>query len=162
MTKPLTERVKADREEMARQVKMLAEGLGATVTRKNDNEGEKSRAIDLYIATPRGLNVSVGFDGAHANSDTYVLSWHLSTETPELLTDAFGDVNPYHFSKATDVAHGFADLVQKIQKSLGMAADGSAFRPPEEVKAIKIANNARYEAMVANSRKMRPTGPGQH
>lgn len=153
MTKPLTESVKADRNEMTRQVTLLAESLGANVTRIEGGEYPGPRAIHLSIETPRGLHVSVSFDGARRQPDTHVLSWNMNTDSPDLLTDAFGNINPHHFSKATHTAGDFSSLAQKLQRGLEMAADGRAFRPAEEVAAIKVASRARYAAMVEKSRK---------
>lgn len=152
----LTERKKADRAQMATAVAMLAATHGATV--EIEPEGVNSihpRAVVVNIRAPRGLLVSIDFDGQSCQPDVHVVSWHMATDVDTCLADAFvpcGGVNSYHHRKATDVAEGFEALCATLDKRLAMAADGSAFDDARMAAAIARAGEtaaercARYDA----------------
>lgn len=153
MTKPLTASVKADRTEMARQIEELAKLHGASVSRTEGGSRPGPRAIRLDIKAAEGLCVGITLDGGSREPDSYSLNWNFDFESKALFTDAFGGVNPHHHSKAHHYISGFPALVQALGRGLEMAADGSAFRPPEEAAQIVAANKARYVAMVEKSRR---------
>jgi hypothetical protein len=123
----LTERRKADRALMAGTVAELAvmHGLSAVVT----GEQHVSRQTSVELAGPHGLKTAVRFRGNTPQSapDTYVLSWHGVKAPWQLWPGAFGDVNPYHGTKATDVARGFDALLGLLERRFAAIADGSAF-----------------------------------
>lgn len=153
MTKPLSASVKADRTEMARQIEELVKLHGASVSRSEGGLSPGPRAIRLDIKAAQGLCVGVTFDGGAREPDSHSLNWNFDFDSKTLFTDAFGGVNPHHHSKAHHYMNGFPALVQALGRGLEMAADGSAFRPPEEAAQIVAANKARYVAMVENSRR---------
>lgn len=125
----LTERRKADRERMACELIAIAAQHGAAVDRLDDD----ARGIHLTIDAPGGLSVRLSLDGASCQPDTHVIPWHIGLDLPRgpvnvRLDPAFGEVNPYHFCKATHVARGWPALFANIDRGLRMAADGSAYR----------------------------------
>jgi hypothetical protein len=133
----LTERRKADRAVMVKQVAALAEGHGITAEVRSGGRGplsDASRAVSVNLAGPHTLGLTVIFDGNSPQSepDTYVLSWHMRPRADEgkgrqLAPHAFGSVNSYHGHKATDVARGFAQLYYLLSRRFAAIADGSAF-----------------------------------
>ncbi|KWT98133.1 MULTISPECIES: hypothetical protein [unclassified Variovorax] len=124
---------KGDRELMAKGVEKLVRDCGATSTRREGGEYPGPRGIHVEIDTPRGLQVTVYFNGYSSQPDVYVLSWHMDLESDDTLSPAIfgGNVNPHHFRKATYVAHGYDDLCEKLRKGLDMAISGVAFRERE-------------------------------
>lgn len=128
MTRHLTERRKADREIMAREVVALATSLGAQAAIL---PGFTARELCVHIETPQGLRLSVDFDGnsPHVRPDTYVLSWYIDHARETKLAPAFGNVNPYHWRKATGVVRGFPELLEILRHRLGQVRDGTAFQP---------------------------------
>lgn len=120
----LSERRHADRCQMAAELTALAELLGATV----ETTSEHARHIRLDITAKHGLLTSVELDGQSWQPDIHVIPWHLAHTCQEKLSPAFGQVNPYHFRKATHVAYGWAQLLQDIERGLSSAADRSAFQ----------------------------------
>lgn len=129
----LTARRKADRAEMARQVAALAAGYGITAT--TCIYGPRHRAVDL--SGPRGLGVTVNFDGSLGRAaDTYVLSWHVALRSEARLHPGmFGRVNPSHGQKATDVAYGFDQLLRILRERFEVIRNGSAFAAEAEAPA---------------------------
>jgi hypothetical protein len=129
MTRTLTERRKADREIMAQQVFDMAFDLGASAAMILP--GFNPREICVHIETPQGLRLSVNFNGKspQRKPDTYVLSWHMGHDATAKLAPAFGDVNPHHWRKSTDVVHGYAALLELLRRRLGQVLDGTAFQP---------------------------------
>lgn len=125
----LTERRKADREEMARQIRALCVELGAEIERTE----EPPRGFLLRIETPGGLCAWVGLSGDSLQPDVHVIPWH--TRGAARLVPAFGEVNPYHFGKATHVAHGWPALLANLRRGLTMARDGSAYQAPQPAAA---------------------------
>jgi hypothetical protein len=123
----LSERRKADRALMAGIVAELARvhGLNAIVT--DEQHGSRKTSVDL--AGPHGLKLTVQFRGSspQAMPDTYVLSWYGVEAGWRLAPGVFGDVNPYHGHKATDVVHGFRGLAGLLARHFAAIADGSAF-----------------------------------
>jgi hypothetical protein len=89
----LTERCRADRAEMARQVAVLAVEYGLTAWERS---GTRERSVD--VKGPHGLRLSVRFrgDSPQCEPDTYVLSWHGVDDGWRLVPVLFGDVNPHH------------------------------------------------------------------
>lgn len=124
----LTETRKADRAEMARQLVALVQSKGVPCVLE-DPSIWGPRAIMVTIEAPRGLRLSVDFDGGSTQPDTYVLSWHMKHGSTAKLRGNFApSVNTYHFRKATDIAHGFDNLLEIIAQRLDATLDGSAFQ----------------------------------
>jgi hypothetical protein len=126
----LTERRKTDRAVMAGHVEGLARshGLQAAVV----PEAPGTRHTRVVIAGPHGLSLTVHFWGStpFKTADTYVLSWHGVETGWRLFPPVFGgSVNPYHGHKATDTAHGFAQLHYLLTRRFAAIADGTAFVP---------------------------------
>lgn len=121
----LTERRKADREEMARQIRALCAELGAEV-----DETALPRGVAIEIEAPGGLCVHVLFEGDSCQPDVHVIPWF--TRSGARLVPAFGEVNPHHFGKATHVAHGSEALLAELRRGLSMACDGTAYQAPDD------------------------------
>lgn len=97
----------------------------ATCTRKVSTLDPRGLRVEIVGA--RGL--AVGITIAPRPRNSWVLSWHLSTESRDAKLRAdFGNVNPYHFGKATHVADSFAELLTKIGHGLTLARSGEAFQ----------------------------------
>lgn len=124
MTELLTARRKDHRLTMALQVVDLAGEYRFAAWQRPEKPG--TRRTDVDIACPRGLKVTVRFDGANG-PDTYVLSWHGVEEGTRLHWGMFGNVNPCHGHKATDVATGFAQLLRTLRERFAAIRDDSAF-----------------------------------
>jgi hypothetical protein len=123
----LTETRKADRAAMAARVAGLAGEYGLTATQHPEQPGTRQAAVDL--AGPRGLKMTVKF-GRNASAyapDTYVLSWHGVEDGTRLHPGMFGNVNPFHGQKATDVARGFAQLERILRERFEVIRNGAAF-----------------------------------
>lgn len=118
----LTERRKADREEMARQIRALCAELGAEV-----DETALPRGVALEIETPGGLCTHLMIEGDSCQPDVHVIPWF--TRGGARLAPAFGEVNPHHFGKATHVAYGSTALLAELRRGLTMARDDSAYQP---------------------------------
>jgi hypothetical protein len=129
---PLTERRKADRAIMAHRVVDLASEYGLAAWHRPELPGSRETPVDL--AGPHGLRTTVRFrgDSPQPEPDTYVLSWYgVDHPVPDsgirLNPDRFGDVNPHHGCKATDVARGFHSLIALLAVRFASIKDGTAF-----------------------------------
>lgn len=134
----LTERKKGDRVKMAAIIKGVCSELGATVETTTI-----AREIMLHIEGPRGLNVSIDFDGDSCQPDVFVNGWNIRRSDARLSSAFPGDVNPYHFSKSTTICYGFDDLCAHVRQVLEMANGGSCFSAERE--AACIAKNGTWE-----------------
>lgn len=129
MSAALTERRKADREQMAAMVEELCTQHGVECHR---SEFRSPREICLDMEC-EGFGVSVDFDGDNCAQllDNYCLPWHgLAGENR--LSSAFGaaqcaEVNPFHRRKCTAFARGIDDLLRKLALGFEMLKDGRAF-----------------------------------
>lgn len=123
----LTEKRKADREEMAARIIKLAHECGA-LAEYSDPLGP--REIRIEIEAPGGLCLGVDFDGGSTQPDTYVLSWHMGAgEGLRIKLGSFGpgSVNEYHQRKATQIARGFDELRIVLANSLKRCASGEIY-----------------------------------
>lgn len=151
----LTERRKTDRAKIAEAVRALAVELGCTAEIDAAPFGGMSpRMVMVRIRTDRGLQLHVDLDGDSIQPDVHVLSWHMASDVDTRLADAFGDINPFHHSKATDVARGTAALLATIRRRLEQCADGSAYSAEREAAAIAkhgsaAARSAAIKAQIA-------------
>lgn len=134
----LTMTRKADRAKMAVIIADLARSLGAeAVIHPDDPNGlYDGRLTRVAVTAARGLKVSVDFNGKSWQPDIYVLSWHMDLDTDACLDDSFGNINPFHFRKATYTADGFEHLKEQLSRGLRKAADGSAFNAEREAASI--------------------------
>jgi hypothetical protein len=131
-TRELTAARKADRAEMARQVADLAGEYRFAAHTTRELPGSRYTSVEL--AMPRGLRLTVKFDGRGTKADgpdVFVLNWHLNFaaigEGARLHPGMFNHVNPYGGHKATDVAHGFDQLLRILRERFAVIRDGSAF-----------------------------------
>lgn len=148
----LSVRRKADRAIMAERVRALAVECGAKAEIKSTHD---PREIRVTIEAARGLLLSVDLDGASPIGESHVLSWHTNLETDARLSDRFGDVNPCHYRKSTDIADDFESMLSILKRRLEQCADGSAFDADREARMIakngetaaeRNARFARYRA----------------
>jgi hypothetical protein len=130
MTAELSARRKADREAMAARVADLASEYKFPARAHTGIYGPRHLAVDIEF--PHGLKLTVNFDGTPggAGPDVYVLSWYGVEDGTRLHPGMFGHVNPLYGHKATDVAHGFAQLERTLRERFAVIADGSAFTTP--------------------------------
>lgn len=139
-----TERRKADRAKMAQELADLAIECGASARIEEAwPGGSDPRCTMVYIDGPRGLRVSIDFDGRSAQPDVYVISWNISTDSDAKFANGFAEsINPYHWSKATDLAYGFDQLAHIVRKRLKAAADGPAFDAEREARYVAANGTA--------------------
>lgn len=126
MNKPLSERRKQDREELARIVTHIATQAGATV----EPEEGSPREIRLKIQAVGGLGLTLDFDGDSLQPDVYVLSWHMhwAMDSPLFLNPAFWpSLNTVHYHKATSVARGADELAVVLERCLQACKSGLAY-----------------------------------
>lgn len=124
--KPLTEKRAADRKIMMSRVTALLDELKIEY---KPGKYPGPREVKIDITGPRGLCLSVDFDGDSWQPDVHVLSWHMSLGSDAQLSDARfgGSVNPHHKHKATYIASGIDDLLSKLRFGLELAISGEAF-----------------------------------
>lgn len=130
MTKELSVKRQADRLKMAQALTQLALDHDCTVQRTQGGTYPGPRCIQLALRAPGGLSVTVNLDAASWQPDTYVLNWHIASDSDRKLAPYpfGGSVNPHHFCKATYVAQGFKHLVEQLRKGLEMAKNGTAYQ----------------------------------
>lgn len=140
--KQLTERRKADRMAMIVGVEDLLKRLGVQYQRTEAELAEICpRRLSVELTLPKGLQLTVDFDGDSPQPDCHVLSWHMSTASSACLSNVFQSVNNYHFQKATDIAEGYAMLLAVLEDRIAAAQDGTAFSIEREENYRR-----RYEA----------------
>lgn len=124
-TRHLTERRAADRAAMADDLQQLAESMGAVVTRP---EPFAPRQVRLEIEAPGGAYLPLDFDGeAGQAADCFVPTWNVRTSSLYTFADAMGDINRFHFSKASRVAHGYDDLRAVVARDLAVLLEGRGY-----------------------------------
>jgi hypothetical protein len=129
----LSETRKADRAKMTAAILALAAKLGITAD-VGMREGESTlapRMTMIHLEDAKGLCITVDFDGQSPQPNTYLLSWHIASNSMETLSDAFAGssaVNPHHRLKATQVAYDFEWLCILLEAGYAKSADGSAYR----------------------------------
>lgn len=128
----LTERRQADRARMADAVADLARTYGLRAEIVPGQAGQ--RHTEVRISGPHTLGLTVRLDGSspHPEPDTYVLSWHMKPRSAEgagwlLKPSEFQNVNPYHGTKATDIARGWDQLGRVLTLRFRSIASGAAF-----------------------------------
>jgi hypothetical protein len=124
----LTERRKADREQMAREVEALAALMGWQSSRCE---------LRITVVGPHGLACSIEFERQPAVTDHYCMPWHFNlTNAKEdgykRLSKQFGrfqgsEVNSYHGRKCTAFAGGIDELLDKLLVAMEMANGTSAY-----------------------------------
>ena len=112
---------KADRQRMAEILKDIADKLDITCRIEPSLMDPRGLTVFFTHDEPLGLTTRVCL---RPKQGAFVIPWTSRRE----LADAFGDVNPYHHSKATHVAWGFDALQREIATGLARAVDGSAYR----------------------------------
>lgn len=128
-----SERRQADRLRMIAGVEALLQRY-AVAYRRTEQElaGMCPRRLSVELCLPRGLQLSIDFDGDSPQLDVHVLSWHVSTKSSACLSAVFPSVNNYHFQKATDIAEGYDRLLAVLERRIVQAQDGSAFSVERE------------------------------
>jgi hypothetical protein len=131
----LTERRAADREAMA----VLVEALAARFGWEHERDDHMCDGKQLWIALsgPRGLSVTIDFDGRSWTPDNYCLAWHISykDKSDAQLSDNFAryQAGPdyfhgsHHRKKCTAFAAGIDTLLDKLQIAMEMANGGSVY-----------------------------------
>lgn len=134
----LSERRKADRMMMAEGVRALAEryGLEAVVKDKPYGDTMYPQRIDCRLRHARGLCLTVDFDGKSCQPDVHVLSWHMNSDAGAvwLNPSMWGSINLFHFHKATDIAHGYEDLLAVLELRFGRLKSGDAYCDAKPVR----------------------------
>lgn len=124
-TRHLTERRAADRAAMADDLQQMAESMGAVVTRP---EPFAPRQVRLEIEVQGGAYLPLDFDGdAGQAADYFVPTWNVRTSSLYAFADAMGDINRFHFSKASRVAHGFGELCDVVRRDLAILLSGRGY-----------------------------------
>ena len=122
-----TERRAADRAAMADDLQHLAESMGAVVTRP---EPFAPRQVRLEIEVPGGAYLPICFDGDSGGAeDCHVPTWNVRATSLYAFSAEMGDVNPYHHSKASRVAHGYEELRAVIRRDLETLLSGRGYSP---------------------------------
>ena len=123
----LTERKKADRANMIRQVASLAIEYGA----KSEVEMEPTflgkRASIVRIFAAQGVELSIDFDGESSQPNTFVLSWVIRGDS-KFSRNFAPSANTTYFHKSTDVCEGFDCLLSILAVRLTAVRDGWAFQ----------------------------------
>lgn len=94
------------------------------------------KAHVITVLAPKGLRVRIEIDGDSCQPNVHVLPWHFDAKSDTCFSDAFGNINQFHFRKATLVAEGTDGLLAHLREQLTMAIDGTAFSPEREAAAI--------------------------
>lgn len=125
----LSETRKPDREKMLKYMIRLCERLGVPHEVDRAFLGNKD-AVAIGIRGPTGLAATIDFDRHSCQPNTYVISWHMLTDSRFsgviIRPDFAQDRNEYHKRKATDVCRGFDQLVTLMSHRLQRIADGTA------------------------------------
>lgn len=129
----LTERRAADRRTMADALATLLRTAGATVT---EVEAYRPRTIRLEVRAPGGAICWPEWKGDSPRPDIYVVTWNVAHDAPNRaavrFAVTFGNVNSYHFHKATRVAYGFEQLGAILAADVAACVSGAAYQPPAE------------------------------
>jgi hypothetical protein len=124
----LSERRKADRKKMMAALEELLNRLGVTYRRTEDElKGMCPHRLSVELDMPRGLQLTVEFDGESPQPDVHVLSWHVSSQSGACLSEVFPNVNNFHFQKATDITYGLDHLLSLLELRIESVQDGTAF-----------------------------------
>ena len=124
-TRHLTERRAADRAAMADDLQQLAESMGAKAIRP---EPYAPRQVRLEIEVPGGAYLPLCFEGDNGRySDMHVPTWNVRTSSLYAFADAMGDVNPYHFAKASRGADGYDALRAVVARDLAILLSGRGY-----------------------------------
>lgn len=140
MSNNWTERRKADRAKMAKELAARLRDAGATV--EVEREGSSflfPRRILLRISATHGTRAAtmwVDFDGDTHQPDVHVATWN--TEGRACFSDAMGAgrhmLNRVHFGKASRVCEGFEALASDLVCDVMRITSGEAFSVEREEK----------------------------
>lgn len=130
---PLTEQRAADRRTMADALATMLRTAGAAVT---EVERYQPRTIRLEVRAPGGGICWPEFDGESCQPNVYVVTWNVAHDAPNRnairFAITFGNVNSYHFHKASRVAYGFEQLGAVLAADVAACVSGAAYQPPAE------------------------------
>lgn len=135
----LSETRKSDRPKMAGLVADLAVTRNCSVSVTTGGDYPGPRRTIVGIKAPGGLCLGVDFDGDSSQPNVHVLSWNVALGSPAKLSPSvFGQgINPYHFRKATDVAHGMLELLDILDFRLAQAENGTAYQAATHVPPLR-------------------------
>lgn len=99
--------------------------------------GDRSAAV--RILPPDGPHLTIYFDGSQPRQhrDAHVLSWHVPLRNGRRIADTFcnpSSINRYHQHKATDLTHGFDNLMRLLADRLDKIGAGLATEPEPPAK----------------------------
>lgn len=133
----LTERRKADREKMA---KMLADAATAAGAQADvDLDWGDSRELMIRIVAPGGASIGVHLDGTTIQPDIHVATWN--TPRGVFINPAMGDVNPYHYGKATRVERGIERLIARLVRDIELFAEGWGYLDHDDPRLVRMAES---------------------
>ena len=113
----------SDRPRMAEELATLARSLGARVAM----DQSPTDAI-VRIRTWAGLNLWVQIN-AGARKGGYLLPWHMDIRTDRTMRpELFPAVNRYHYSKSTEWARDWSEVLERVRQVLAEINAGRAFR----------------------------------
>jgi hypothetical protein len=141
MTMPeLTMKRKADRTKLALMIEEMLKDRGVQFERREGGDYPGPREIQIHVVADRGVRVGVDLDGDSCQPNTFVLTWNAPDGV--CFSEAMGMVNPYHFAKATTVAHGADQLLYLLDRDLEAFRSGRGF-DDERVKLVEAREAAR-------------------
>lgn len=136
-----TERKAADREKMAAYLETFLREAGATVSRE-DPLG--ARSVRLKVSVTGGAYISVNFDGDSCQRDIFVCTWNTECDSVFAFSGYMGEVNPFHFAKATRICYGFPELCDTLRDDVETLLSGKGYCA--ERAAIKAAERKERHA----------------
>ena len=137
----LTETRKADRAKMAQILSNAVLEAGALSADIKPASYDPAITV-VRIEAPGGAHIVVDFDGRSPQPNVHVATWN--TPDTVFLAPAFGDVNPYHYGKASRVGHGLDRLIDLLEADLDDFVSGDAYLAHDSVELTTMA--ARYAA----------------
>lgn len=129
----LTERRAADRAKMADKLAEAVRAAGATAT---VGPAHSPRSLCVLIAAPGGAGIRVGFNGDSCQPDVHVATWN--TPKRVFMNPDIGDVNSYHFGKATRVCSGFDLLVEVLVRDVRRFVDGTGYLTDADPRIVRL------------------------
>jgi len=111
----LSETRAKDRQKMALHLETFCDVNGISHERIFDNNEE----ILIKMLFPNDVRLSIGFNKNSSQPNTYVISWNIASDSDRKFNiQEFGNVNQFHYQKATDVAYGFHHLMTILNERL--------------------------------------------
>jgi len=102
----------------------MAKRFGYTTRRVSGVEASLPRCTTVFVETVNGLTAMVDLWPA----DAVLIHWHGLKDPHKLARGFSGDVNPYHFHKATAFAYSADGLIARLALDLTDIQTGKAFQ----------------------------------